>query len=76
MSEVAAASEEAREQIERIVVLSSATTLLMLFQTLMAVLIVDPSSLRVEERLVCFGDFDELLLGLLVAPSRRPSAAY
>jgi hypothetical protein len=55
-------SEEPREKIEWVVSPSAASPLLALLQTFMSILVVDLSRLRVGERFVGFGDFDELLL--------------
>ena len=66
VSKVAAAAEEAREEVEGVMV-SAATTLLPLFETFMAVLVIDLAGFGVGEGFVCVCDFDEFLFGCLVA---------
>jgi len=58
---VAAAAEEAAEEVEGVLLLEAAA-LLALLDALVAVLVIDLAQLRVRERLVGFGDFDELVL--------------
>jgi hypothetical protein len=68
MSKVSAPSEEATEQIEGIVVTSAASaSLLMLLQTLMAVLVVDAAGFGRGEGVVGFCYLDEFVMGGLVA---------
>lgn len=62
MPEVAAATEEAREEVEGVMALLSAA-LAALFQTFVAVLVVDFAGLGVREGFVGFGYLDEFLFG-------------
>jgi len=64
--EVAAATEEAAEDVERVVPLLPAALLLVLLEALVAVLVVDAPALAVDEGFVSFGDLDELVVGSLV----------
>ena len=66
-SEVSTATEEATEEIERIMhPASSLATLLVLFHTFVAILIVDLPDLRIDENIICFGDLDEFLMRFLI----------
>lgn len=65
-AEVTASAEEPAEKVEW-VVMAASTALLSLLQTLVAILIVDLAGLGVDEGFVGFGDFDELVLGSIVA---------
>lgn len=40
-----------------------------LFQAVVAVLVVDPASFRIRQGVVGFGDLDKLLVGRVVSPS-------
>lgn len=66
---MAAAAEEAREEVEGVMVLLPAT-LLALLDAFMAILVVDFARLRVGKGFVGFGNFDEFLLGSLVISCR------
>lgn len=65
MSEVSAAAEEAREEVEGVVVLLAAA-LLALLEAFVPVLVVDFAGLGVGEGFVGFGYFDEFLFGCVV----------
>lgn len=69
-AEVTTTAEEPAEKVKW-VVMAAATALLSLLQTLVTILIVDLAGLGVDEGFVGFGDFDELVLGGVVAPVRR-----
>ena len=61
MPEVASTSEEARKQVERVMVPSS-TALLMLLQTFVPVLVIDATSLAIRKGFVSFGNLNKLLM--------------
>lgn len=61
-----AAAEEAREEVEGVVV-PLAAALFVLFETFVAVLVVDAAGLGVREGFVGFSDFDEFLVRGFVA---------
>jgi hypothetical protein len=65
LTEVTAAAEEAREEIEGVASVT-VTSFLVLFEAFVAVLIVDFACFGLGEGFVGFGDFDEFLLGCLV----------
>lgn len=68
MPEVAAAAEEAGEEIERVVARAGATAaLLVLLQAFVAVLVVDAAGFGRGEGVVGFGYLDEFLGGGFVA---------
>ena len=67
MAGVAAATEKAGEEVERVVGTAGAVTLLMLFQAFVAVLVVDFAGFGYGEGVVGFGDFDEFLGSGIVA---------
>jgi hypothetical protein len=54
-------TKKSREDVEGIMAASTPATLLALLQTFVSILIVHLSRLRVRERFVGFGDFNELL---------------
>jgi len=60
-----AAAEEAREQVEGVMVLLAAA-LLPLLKAFVPVLVVDFAGLGIRESFVGFGHFDELLFGCVV----------
>lgn len=66
MPEVPAPAEEAREEVEGVVV-PLAAALLVLFEALVAVLVVDAAGFGLGEGLVGFGDLDEFLVRGFVA---------
>lgn len=68
-AEVTASAEEPAEKVKGVVV-AAAAALLSLFQTLVAILVVDLAGLGVDEGFVGFGDFDELVLGGIVTAAR------
>lgn len=68
-AEVTASAKEPAEKIKW-VMMAAAAALLSLLQTLVAVLIVDFAGLGVDKGFVGLGDFDELVLGGIVAPVR------
>lgn len=68
-AEVAATAKEPAEKVKGVVV-AAAAALLSLLQTLVAILIVDLAGLGVDEGFVGFGDFDELVLGSIIASVR------
>ena len=57
------ATEEAREEVERVVMLGAAAAVLVALESLVAVLVVYAARLRVDEGFVGFADLDELVLG-------------
>ena len=64
MPEVAAPAEEAREEVEGVMVLLGATAaLLVLLEAFVPVLVVDAPGFGGGEGFVGFGDFDEFLGG-------------
>jgi hypothetical protein len=65
LTKVTAATEEAREEIEGVASVT-VTSFLVLFKAFMTVLIVDFACFGFGKGFVCFGDFDEFLLGGLV----------
>jgi hypothetical protein len=70
MAEVAAAAEEAAEEVEGVVVVgraAAAALALPLLEPFVAVLVVDFALVRVRERLVRLRYLDEFLVGGLVA---------
>lgn len=58
---MAGASEETGEEVERIMATTATTALLMLFQSFMAVLVVDSPCFRGGEGIVGFGNLNEFL---------------
>ena len=66
MSEMSAATEKAREKIER-VVMASRSTLLVLIESIMAILVVNTAGFGVREGVVGFGDIDKLLMCRVVS---------
>lgn len=69
MAKVATAAEEAREQVEGVVVLGGpAAALLVLLYAVVAVLVVDAAGFFVDEDLVGFGYGDEFVVGGVVSP--------
>jgi hypothetical protein len=62
-----AAAEETREEVEGVMMVTSTAALLALFETFMAVLIVDFARLGIREGFVCFCYFDEFLFSGFVA---------
>lgn len=66
MAEVPAPAEEAREEVEGVVV-PLAAALLVLLEALVAVLVVDAPGFRLGEGFVGFGDLDEFLVRGFVA---------
>ena len=66
LTEVTAAAEEARAEIEGVASMTVAS-FLVLFEAFMAVLVVDFACLGFGKGFVGFGDFDEFLLGGLVS---------
>lgn len=69
MPEVSRATEEAREEVEWVMLLSLSATLLVLLDALMAVLVIDLSLLLVAENFVGFSYFYELLACRVVSTS-------
>ena len=66
MAKVSASAKETREKIEWVMATRWAAPLLVLLDTLMAVLIVDATELFVGEHIVSFSDGDEFVMGSLV----------
>lgn len=66
MTEVTATTEETGEEIEGVASLT-VTSFFVLFETLVAVLVVDLASLGFGKGFVGFGDFDKLLLDGFIA---------
>lgn len=66
VSKVSRATEKAREQVEGIVLLARAATLLVLLNAVMAVLVVDLASLFVAKDFVGFGDISELFVDRII----------
>lgn len=66
MTEVTTATEETGEEIEGVASLT-VTAFLVLFETFVAVLIVDLACFGFDKGFVGFGDFDKLLLDGLIA---------
>lgn len=64
---MSAAAKESRKDIERIMVSSASAALLPLFETFVAVLVVDLAGFGDGESFVCFCYFDEFLFGGFVA---------
>lgn len=60
-------TEEAREEVEGVVALTGAVALLVLFDALVAILIVDLACLHDAKDIVGFGDCDELLVGRIIS---------
>lgn len=68
MSEVSAAAEKPRKQVEGIVRLSSRiASLPMLLHSLVSILIVDLARGGCRKNVICLGDFDKFLACVLVA---------
>ena len=67
MPEVATTAEEAAEKVERVMRAAGTLAGLVLFQTFIAVLIVDTPCFRLGESVVGFGDLNEFLGGAFVA---------
>jgi hypothetical protein len=65
LTKVTATTEEAREEVKGVASMT-VTSFLVLFEAFMTVLIVDFAGLGFGKGFVCFGDFDEFLLGRLV----------
>jgi hypothetical protein len=65
LTKVTTATEEAREEIEGVASVT-VTSFFVLFETFVAVLIVDFACLGLGKGFVGFGDFNEFLLGCLV----------
>jgi hypothetical protein len=65
--EVPTAAEEAAEEVEGVVLLAWAATLLVLLDAVVAVLVVDFAGFFFGEDFVGFGYFDEFLAGGFVA---------
>jgi hypothetical protein len=61
------ATEEAAEHVEGVVVAAAAAAVAMRLEAIVAVAVVDGSGLGVAEHLVCFGDFDELVVSGVIA---------
>jgi hypothetical protein len=70
MTKVAAAAEEAGEEVERVVVLAGTAAFSVLFDAFVAVFVIDLTCLFVDEDLVCVGYGNELLGGFLIATAR------
>src|SRR5690242_14359684 len=66
VSKMTRTTEEAREEVEGVVALTGAVALLVLFDALVAILIVDLACLYDAEDIVGFGDCDELLVGRII----------
>lgn len=66
MPEVAAAAEEAGEEVEGVVPAGAPTALLVVLEALVAVLVVDAAGLFVGEGVVGFRYCDEFVVGALV----------
>jgi hypothetical protein len=71
VSKVAGATEEAREQVKGIMLLARTTTLFMLLNAFMAILVVDLARVFVDEDFVRFGYLNEFLVRLFVATVTR-----
>ena len=68
MPKVPAAAEEAREEVEGVVVLcGSAAATLVLFYAVVAVLVVYPACFFVDEDFVGFGYCDEFVMGGVIS---------
>jgi hypothetical protein len=66
VSKVTAAAEEAREEVEWVVLLAWAAAFPVLLDAVVAVLVVDLASLFVDKDLVGVGYRDELLGGIVI----------
>lgn len=74
MSEVATSAKESREQVEGVICGSAGRAALsMLFQAIMAVLVIDLPRCRGGQDIVCFCYLDEFLAGCLIASTRPTS---
>ena len=69
VSKVSRAAEEAREEVEGIVVLPRSTATLVLFDSVVSVLVVDLPRLVTAEDLVRLSYLDELLVCCLISPN-------
>ena len=70
MPKVATAAKEARKEVEGILVLSR-SSLFVLIQALMTVLVVDAACFFVGQSFICFGNLDEFLLCGVIPPVVR-----
>jgi hypothetical protein len=67
MAEVTASTKESREEVEWIVMMLP-TTLLMLFQTFVAILVIYATSFTIGESFISFCDLDKFLVCRFIAP--------
>lgn len=67
MAGVAAAAEEAGEEVERVVGAAGTMALLVLLEAFVTILVVDFAGFGYGEGIVSFGDFDEFLGSGVVA---------
>ena len=76
MSEVSGAAEEAGEEVEWIMGATALSTLLVLFQSFVAILIVNAAGFRLGEGIVGFCDLDKLFRGGLIATAEMIGLAF
>lgn len=67
MSKMSGTTEEAREEVKGIVVLARTTTLFVLLNAFMAVLVIDFACFFLNEDFVGFGNLNEFLVCFFVA---------
>lgn len=71
---MSSSAKEAGEQVERVLLLTP-TSLLVLLYSFMAILVVDFARFRLDKCLIGFSDFNEFLVGRVIAAAEQGELA-